>query len=136
MAQLQPRVNGPAKMHTPQEGQHRGKDGDVSKNDQAKLESWRPHQLNVGSCALIAEPNPRLLSTQREPLLLPASKQEVEQLHGADGTASPNHERVECIRHLLWVVRCLTMFRPIRIRTGFGNFYPYNTPLRIVNNTP
>ena len=32
--------------------------------------------------------------------------------------------------------RRLTMFRPIRIRTGSANFYPYNTPPRFVNNTP
>jgi hypothetical protein len=28
----------------------------------------------------------------------------------------------------------LTMFRPIRIRTGSANFCPHNTPLLFVNN--
>ena len=28
------------------------------------------------------------------------------------------------------------MFRRIHIRTGSANFYPYNTPLRFVNNIP
>ena len=30
----------------------------------------------------------------------------------------------------------LTMFRPIRIRAGFTDFCPYNTPLQFVNHTP
>ena len=28
------------------------------------------------------------------------------------------------------------MFRPIRLRAGFTDFCPYNTPLRFVNHTP